>query len=354
MFHSTPKPASKRKQPDSDSFDHTQETSRLRQLFDDRTSDTTFHGFHLGNSSSEDFASATSIQGGSNATVITDSDPNLSITSVENYIDNTYNTIIGADKSIVQSSFVKENTRRFSCPTLVTNDIVCNVPSVITPVSNNLTMNKTNADIQSNLLEVFKSANFKDVLSSTVNEALDTRVNPILANLNEHDGRISTIESKLITLDLRSRENNLIISGVPEEVGEDVIQKIIDIASFLNIQLSRYDITECHRIGPFVPNSDKPRRILAQFLNKLARNDVYLNRGKLRNFSSKNIFVSEDLPRETSKLFFECRKRSAQHKFWSCYTKFGKCFIKETKTSRPIVITDLDQLNSLYPELVEY
>jgi hypothetical protein len=376
LVHSTPKASFKRKQPDRSSSEDLQATSRLKNIFSQTTNTESFHGFttseiqpktheEASDSSSDVYSSVVNLEVPEVSAIPTEPDPatligNTSesstiedpdIVSAENYIDRTYNTLVGQSKKAFNSSLTVK-TRRYSSPYLGPNNTRKPIPSITVDPSSTQVEIMTNAtsNIKNELIEAFESTSFKDVLQKTVNTALEAKIDPILVTLAGNSEEITNIDDRVKKLEQKVRSNNLIISGIPEGEHEDLVQKVIDICGYLNVTLSKYDITECLRLGRYLPNNLKPRRVMVQFLNKLARNDVFLNRGALKKFPTPNIFISEDLSPASATLFYHCRQRSKHLKLYSCYTKYGCCYIKADRVSKPVRITNLSDLNQYFPE----
>ena len=80
------------------------------------------------------------------------------------------------------------------------------------------------------------------------------------------------------------RRDNLSLSGVTEESGEDLHQKVVDVAQKAVAAIAKQDISVCH-----ISWEPGPKNIIAKFVrchtihNKNGRNKIY-NRGKI-NFN---------------------------------------------------------------------
>ena len=89
-------------------------------------------------------------------------------------------------------------------------------------------------------------------------------------------------------MERHSREFNLKFYGIPETSKEDCIVKLKDI---LNINLGLHpQIENAHRIGGH-RNDGKPRPIIAKFLHRPERHQIFIKRKELAN----GIWISEDL-----------------------------------------------------------
>lgn len=130
---------------------------------------------------------------------------------------------------------------------------------------------------------------------------------------------VSTLEMKLDDLENRSRRNNLIIHGIPEEKDEDqgsldaiVNGKIIsDILKTEPITIERI-----HRLGK--PHERKVRPVILKLLDHRDKNRVLKNCFKLKG---STFAISED---------FSSRVREIRRKLWNCARKFKQAGDKVT------------------------
>lgn len=122
---------------------------------------------------------------------------------------------------------------------------------------------------------------------------IHTKVQNIESSLSEQDRRIKLLEYKSIDLEARSRRNNLIFGGIPEDKDENCGQKL---AAFLQDHLG---IDPCppaprvHRLGKFKAGSN--RAIIAYFLDFRDTEYILSNAKKLKG---TDFHVNRDYPKE--------------------------------------------------------
>ena len=76
--------------------------------------------------------------------------------------------------------------------------------------------------------------------------------------------KLSQSEAHVNDLDQYNRRNNLEIQGIPSNVSDDALEdKVVDISRSLNINLSKHDIEDCHRLG-----KADPKNTTVQFVNR--------------------------------------------------------------------------------------
>ena len=87
------------------------------------------------------------------------------------------------------------------------------------------------------------------------------------------------------------RRNNIVLSGIPESVSEDVLEEsvILDLAD-IDVSVESQDIETCHRFGK--PDRDKSKKTTVRFVNRKNCKKFLLNKKKLSSIAySKNNFT---------------------------------------------------------------
>ena len=76
--------------------------------------------------------------------------------------------------------------------------------------------------------------------------------------------KLSQSEARINSLDQYNGRNNLEIQGIPSNVSDDTLEdKVIDIFHSLNINVSKNDTEDCHRLGKaYLKNT------IVQFVNR--------------------------------------------------------------------------------------
>ena len=117
-------------------------------------------------------------------------------------------------------------------------------------------------------------------------------------------------------LEQYGKRNNLWITGIPDdESDKNLEEKVIQVLSEIQVNISSSDIEACHRIGKS-RNSSKKTQTFLQFINRKHAKKALINRKSLTNInksslsqsSSDNIFINENLTPRNNKIAFHCRK----------------------------------------------
>ena len=76
------------------------------------------------------------------------------------------------------------------------------------------------------------------------------------------------------------RQNNVILSGIPELVSEDVLEiSVISDLADIDVFIETQNIEACHRFGK--PDRDKSQKTIVRFVNRKNCKKVLFNKKKL-------------------------------------------------------------------------
>ena len=155
---------------------------------------------------------------------------------------------------------------------------------------------------------------------------------------------------KMDDIEQDSKLNNLRLVGIPEEEGEILQQKVLEIATKrLNLQtISESDIDLCYRLGK--TNESKTRDVIVRFGSREKRNLIYRCRRNMPR-EDQPIYINEDLTIRRNKLFYDARSSKKSGRLTAVWTQEGNIIIKTSEASEPIAVkTQSDLRNVLYPD----
>ena len=155
-----------------------------------------------------------------------------------------------------------------------------------------------------------------------------------------------------------SRRECLEISGIPKKIKEDTNQIVIDIGEMLGIEITEDDLSVSHRVPPNKRNPDRPPAIIAKFVRRDKKEELYRARKLLRNKSTQDldylaankIYISESLTQKNRELFQKCLQMKKAHKFKFIWTNAGKIYLRkderpESRVHHVTLSKDLDKLS---------
>lgn len=165
--------------------------------------------------------------------------------------------------------------------------------------------------------------------------------------------------SKLDNIEQYGRRQNLEFKGVPLSEGENTSKIITDLIKLLNIDIKQNDISTSHRLhSKYNQNSTKnqdPPVIIARFINRDIRNEIYSKRKLASNISAENfpikgmrkLFINENLTQHRKKLLWITKKRAKENHFKHVWTNNGKILARKTDDSAVLIINDENELYKL-------
>ena len=149
-------------------------------------------------------------------------------------------------------------------------------------------------------------------------------------DMEELERIVKKLDDKLFDLDCRvveceqySRRENLVITGIPENVDDvhKLESTIIATLQSLGIYIDQKDISACHRLGPYKQNARYPRSVIVRFVNRKIVHLAMNNRDKLwglRNVLKMNLRFYESLcslNNDTRKMCNDLKRNGRIHDF---------------------------------------
>jgi len=218
--------------------------------------------------------------------------------------------------------------------------------------------------ISDELIIALKDARVLEALGAI----FESKLQPLLESVNElkqenlrKGSQIAKLQqdlhsatTRIEALEMYTRRDNLLIAGLPIESyaeavtttqpgapdsqpSESVEQTVINLCTQqLGVKITPNDISIAHRIPTKRSgNITGPPMTIVKFSNRKAREAVYAARRKLRDASTRGIFINEDLNKATADLFRQARQLVRDHSIHSTWTSSCSVYIKETSESRP-------------------
>ena len=154
------------------------------------------------------------------------------------------------------------------------------------------------------------------IITNDINHIKDNIINKLLdenATLRE---RLSKMEIQMERNFQKQRENNLVFSGIPVTITDDVLEKtVIEIIQAVDCPATSVDLQACHRLPSSNPNDKKT---IVKFVNRKDAERITKNRYKLKNVDLKQfgdkftgderIYVNQNLTPYYSSLAWKCRQ----------------------------------------------
>ena len=159
---------------------------------------------------------------------------------------------------------------------------------------------------------------------------------------NDYKQSLFDIESRLIACEQYSRRECLVISGIPDRIhNNDLEKEVINILRFIGLTgITSYDIVACHRL-PKKSNSRYPAKTIIKFISRKHARFCLENRGRLKNLKERtnmNLRLYESLCDANEKVLVECNSLKRYGMIHDFYIRNGfiKIIIKEGDSAKKI------------------
>ena len=180
----------------------------------------------------------------------------------------------------------------------------------------------------------------------------------IRSRCSKLEDKVVSLESSVNQVEQYGRRNNIVISGIPDDVADDLEDAVTSIMEDVDVIVQNGDIEVCHRIGKSDQKTSSKKTIV-RFINRKYCKKALVNRKKLININSEmkynfsrnnKIFINENLTRENESIAFCGRKLKRNSKIHSCFTRDGIVFINKTEKSKAFKVHHMNALYDAFPE----
>lgn len=185
-----------------------------------------------------------------------------------------------------------------------------------------------------------------DCVSIAVSKAVSSLSKQVVETVKsqyEESGVIADLKNqiKLQTYQLDrmeqyTRRENIRITGIPYEDGEDTTEKVIKTAREIGVTLTREDVSVSHRVGR--TNQEAQRPIIARLSRREKKVELMKNKKKL----GRGLYMDEDLTRTRNRMLYEIRKHPQTTKTWTIDGKIFAVISDEGEESRKVFETPDD------------
>lgn len=206
---------------------------------------------------------------------------------------------------------------------------------------------KTNGDIERSM--VFLNQSFED---------LKKEVEILRKERLEQRSYIENLEKKIIDLQYRSRSAGIEIRNIPtteSETTTELLKSVSSIGKLVGVPLLSSEIRDIYRLPGKSFSATASRPIIAEFTTVLTKQKVLsavrsYNRDKKLKEDKLNteqigipgqnqpVYVAEQLPASTKKLFHQTRNFAQKNKFMFCWISKGSIFLRKQVGDKQILI----------------
>ena len=109
--------------------------------------------------------------------------------------------------------------------------------------------NLENVNNKLNEIENHIKSNITEQINESIISIKESIVNALKSKVLNSEHNLSQSEACISSLDQYNQRNNREIQGIPSNVSDDTLEdKVIDIFHSLNINVSKNDIEDCHKL----------------------------------------------------------------------------------------------------------
>lgn len=171
--------------------------------------------------------------------------------------------------------------------------------------------------------------NLKDSLQLVL-QPLQNSIENLTEQLKKSEQRCIDLESKNDDLEQYTRRQNLRISGIPENAGENTDDLVLDFfTKTMKVEVDMNEIDRSHRVGR--PGSKFTRDLIVRFTSWKSRQKIMKTRKAVYEHNKRHktsYYVFEDLTKNRSILAYHARQLKKSREIKDTWTSDGKIFIK--------------------------
>ncbi|CAG9760481.1 unnamed protein product [Ceutorhynchus assimilis] len=135
------------------------------------------------------------------------------------------------------------------------------------------------------LLDLLKAANIEQ--TQEIKQELRQKIDGVVSTVAEHQSKITKLENKVLSLDRKSRRNNIAVWGLKLADNSDVLKvTLTKLNSLLGTNISEGDINNV-----FINKASNSAPVILEFVSNLKKRYIYSLVGKLKN---SGISISHD------------------------------------------------------------
>lgn len=225
--------------------------------------------------------------------------------------------------------------------------------------------NKSGDDVKSELNAIREHLNKQSKQLDTMQESMTfmaRQFDEIIKGVAENKKKVEAVqkENKMLKSEINELKdtvrflnnnrvrNDCLISGVEVESNENAMESLIKVMKAVDITLDPNEVDDVYFIGK---NKEAKRKtIVAKFNTKATKQKVISAKLKLNgNEATKSIFVNDFLGKETLQLL-NYAKTLKSVGYRRVYANGGKVYVKMTELSKPKLVKNEDQVDSLLLE----
>lgn len=222
-----------------------------------------------------------------------------------------------------------------------------------------------NKSIHKIIAEIRNSVTFVCTQNEDLSKELKEKsllVDSLKAQNESLQSQISAVVIQCNIMEQQARNCNIEIQCVPEDKNENLLTTIKKLGQAVSRELADNEIVNFHRVPKLNQDSNRPRAIVAKFINLRVRDDILaavkqfnkshssckLHSGHLGVAGSKQpVYVGEHLSPANKKLHAAARAAVKAKQYEFIWIRNGKIFVRKNMTSKAIVVANEEAVKRL-------
>ncbi|KAH9380087.1 hypothetical protein HPB48_009916 [Haemaphysalis longicornis] len=158
------------------------------------------------------------------------------------------------------------------------------------------------------------------------------------------NAEINNLKKDMNELEWHNHKLNLELHGIQKTEHENLLEKVNAVAASLKVpELTESDVTAVHRL-PSKP--DKTPGIIVRFTRQTVRDKWLQNKKKLVEAKS-DVFIQENLTKQTRTLLWETKKWAEEKGFRFVWHSYGKVLVRRCEGERAVVVRSRNDLSAI-------
>lgn len=180
--------------------------------------------------------------------------------------------------------------------------------------------------------------------------------------LHEHCTQLEK-ENKMLKTQIqhgqqRDSEYDLVVTGIPEEDGENLHEILASIATLLQVDLLEQDIGQINRIRSTNPTSNQPRFTYVSLESRAKRNLLLTKAKEIAeltatqihpHFPATRIHINEWQSTSLNSLYRKAKEAARRLNYKFTWFSYGKIRVRRDENSNTIIINDEEDIAKIIP-----
>lgn len=169
---------------------------------------------------------------------------------------------------------------------------------------------------------------------------------------------ITTLETKIDSLEQQARQCNIEITNVPERKSENLLSLVLAVGSAVGCTVLQSDILSVHRVPHAQPGVSKPKNIIVKFASRILRDNLLSSFRLAKGLKTDQlgvhgtpqaVYLNEHLTLRNKILFRETREAAKRNGFRYVWVRHATILVRESDSSAIFAVRSHGDLSRIKP-----